>query len=375
MVLAAPAAIYKQANADVYDDQMSALRQQMSQYQTQVDALNKEANSLQAELDNITQQKNAIIAQINLSQQQYDALQAQINDTQQKIAENKAVLGKVIVDIYANDEVSPIEMLASSKNIGDFVDKQEYRSSMRSSLNEKIKSIKALEQKLERSKSEITAVMEQQKGQKADLAAKESRQADLVAKTRGDEAAYQQLVSSAQSQMESYAAQQRAYYASLQTQSGGSGVDGGVVGSFVYANWSGNRGCGGDGYPYCGGQDTYGDPWALLNRECVSYAAWRIDRVYGRKVVPFNWNGTPHGFAYEWLDYAKGATRTYDPQPGDAVVLPPSGSFAPVGHLMVVESVSGDWVHVSQYNFFGTGEYSTMDIKKSGVVFLRFPSK
>ncbi len=118
-----------------------------------------------------------------------------------------------------------------------------------------------------------------------------------------------------------------------------------------------------------------GDPWALLNRECVSYAAWRIDRVYGKKVTPFNWNGTPHGYAYEWLDYAKGAWRVDDPQPGDAVVLPPLGGFAPVGHLMVVESASGDWVHVSQYNFYGSGEYSTMDIKKSGVVFLRFPSK
>ena len=46
-------------------------------------------------------------------------------------------------------------------------------------------------------------------------------------------------------------------------------------------------------------------------------------------------------------------------------MLPQSGAFAPIGHLMVVESVSGDNVFVSQFNFYGSGQYSTMWIKTS----------
>ncbi len=373
MVVSGPMMSFTTARADQFDDQIAALNAQMQQYQSQANVLNAQANNYQAALDQITAQKNDIISQLNITQQKYDTLQQQINDTKQKIADNKDALGQIIADMYVDGSITPLEMLASSKNISDYVDQEQYRNSIQENLSKTIEQINALKQKLEQSQKEVEKVMEQQKGQKAQLAAKEAEQQDLVNKTRGDEAAYQQLANSAQSQMQSAAAQQRAYYASLQAQNGGS-FDSGVIGSFQFTNFSGNMGCGSDGYPYCGAQDTYGDPWALLNRECVSYAAWRIDQGYGRKVIPFNWNGTPHGMAYEWgQGYAKGAWRVNDPQPGDAVVLMPVSGFAPVGHLMVVESVSGDWVHVSQYNFGGTGEYSTMDIQRSGVIFLRFP--
>lgn len=378
-VVSSPLSLISQAYADQYDDQINALRSQMSQYQSQASALDAQAQTYQAALDQITQQKNAIIAQINISQQEYDQLQQQIDATQKKIAENKDALGQILAYMSVDNQISPLEMLASSKNIGDYVDQQNYRSSIQDSLSKTIDQINTLKKKLIKSQQDVKTVMDQQTSQKAQLAAKESEQQDLVNKTRGDEAAYQQLAANAQSQMESAAAQQRAYYASLQAQGGGG--DSGVVGNFVYDNWSGNQGCGGDGYPYCGAQDSYPDPWQLYNRECVSYAAWRISS-YGHRVGGFGGAGN----AYQWIDwtdyngvrhtgsaYTMGAYATSDPHPGDAVVLPRMAGFAPVGHLMVVESVSGDWVHVSQYNFYGTGEYSTMDIKRSGVIFLRFP--
>lgn len=373
MAVSSPMAMVQEAFADQYDDQINALRSQMNQYQSQANALNEQANTYQDALEQITEQKNAIISQIELSQKQYDQLQLQINDTKQKIIDNKEALGQIIADMYVDGSISPLEMLASSKNIGDYVDQQQYRSSVQNNLSDAIEEINALRKKLEKSQKEVEAVMEQQKSQRAQLAAKEAEQATLVEKTRGDEAAYKALASDAQAQMQSTAAQQRAYYEALQAQNARSGnnggVAGGVVGSFQYTNWSGNQGCGGDGYPYCGVQDSFADPWGLYNRECVSYAAWRIEKVYGRKVNHFMGRGN----AYEWVYSAK-ATRVYDPKPGDAVVLPIVSGFAPVGHLMVVESEprADGWIRVSQYNFYGSGQYSTMDIKASGVVFLRF---
>ena len=366
--LGSPMLYFQHVFADEYDTQISRLQKQVEQYQSQANVLGKKADSLQAELDNITKQKNIIASQITLSKQQYDKLQEQINDTKVKINRNKEALGKIIADMYVDGSISSLEMLASSKNIGDYIDQQEYRSSVQANLSSTIKRINSLKEKLEKSQADVKKVMEQQKSQKAQFAAKEAEQQTLVDKTRGDEAVYKRLVSSTQSQIESAAAQQRAFYASLVSQNGGnpSAVSKGVFGSFTYANFSGNMGCSG-GYPYCGVQDSYADPWGLYNRECVSYAAWRIEKGYGRKVNHFGANGN----AYQW-PYSANATRVYDPQPGDAVVLPATAGFAPVGHLMVVESVSGEWIHVSQYNFYGTGEYSTMDIKNSGVIFLRF---
>lgn len=373
--MSVPITLATRVFADKYDDQIRALQQQKAAYDAQANALNARAATLQEALNQIVQQKAAIIAQIELSQQQYNQLQAQIDKTKQDIADNKDALGQIIADMYVDDTITPLEMLASSDNIGDYVDKQTYRETIQANITSTIKDIDALQKKLQKSQDEVAKILEEQQGQKAQLAAKEAEQASLVEQTRGEEAAYQKLSSDVASQVANAAAQQRAYYEALRAQNGGNDVDSGVIGNFVYANWSGNQGCGGDGYPYCGAMDSYADPWDLYNRECVSYAAWRISEVYGRRVQEFN--GAGH--AYQWPSSARGAWRVTDLnaiQPGDAVVLPIVYGLAPYGHLMVVESApSNGWVRVSQYNFYGTGQYSTMDIKTSGVIFLRFPSK
>ncbi|HEU0266063.1 MAG TPA: CHAP domain-containing protein, partial [Candidatus Saccharimonadaceae bacterium] len=204
-----------------------------------------------------------------------------------------------------------------------------------------------------------------QTAQKNSLVAKEQQQTQLIAETQDQESAYQQLVSEAQQHLQQVSAQQRAFFANMNSA--------GVVGDFTYSNWSGNQGCGG-GYPYCGAQDSSIDPWGLYNRECVSYVAWSLATRFHRYVANFSGQGN----AYQWPESAveySGAQVVQNPQPGDAVILPAtSNNFAPIGHAMVVEAVNGDSVNVSQYNFGGTGEYSTMTIGTGGVIFLRFPA-
>lgn len=360
------AGLVSQVFADKWDGQIAQLRAQADEYQRQANALRAQGDTLQNKLNEITAQVAALQTQIQANEVQRDQLQVKIEDNTKKIADAQDVLGNVLADLYVDDEVSALELLASSKNIGDFVDKQEYRNTIRDQLNSTIANIKKLKVQLETDKASVEKVLNELNSQRNEVAAAQAEQQRLVDETRGEEAAYQNLVASAQSQMSDAAAAQRAYYASL-----GGGAGSNVVGAFQYWGWSGNKGCGG-GYPYCGPQDSMVDPWQLYNRECVSYAAWRISNGYGRYVGGFHGQGN----AYEWPSSApeySGAYRVYQPQPGDAVVLPISGAFAPIGHLMVVESVSGDDIFVSQFNFYGTGEYSTMHIKPTGVVFLRFP--
>ncbi len=371
MVIATPLSMTQPTQADQYDDQMNALNRQISEYKAQASALAAKTRTLQAELARLTAEKNEISAQIKLSQTQYNKLKKEIAETEVKIQNNKDALGHTLANMYIADGVSPLEMLMSSNNIGDYVDQQEYRSTIRDNLSATIEEIQALKKQLEEDKAKVESVLKKQKAQRASLAAKEAQRAELVAKTKGQEAAYQSLVAKTQSKLESVAAQQRAYYQSLLNS--GNGGSSGVVGAFTYGNWSGNMGCAG-GYPYCAPQDTMVDPWALYNRECVSYVAWALVNRFGKYVGSFNGAGN----AYQWTWSApaySGAWRVSNPQPGDAVILPQSGAFAPIGHAMIVESVSGGSVRVSQYNFYGTGEYSTMTIGTGGVVFLRFPNR
>lgn len=366
--ISTPIATIQQVFADRWDDQINGLRAQANQYQAQANELKARGDTLQNKLDAINAQIAALRANIEANQQKNDKLQADIEANTRKLEQTQDALGEMLANLYVDGKISSLELLASSDNIGDYVDKQEYRTAVRDSLGDTIDEVKKLKAQLESDKKAVEKLLAELKQQNDQLSAVQAEQQSLVDQTRGEEAAYQNLVNSAKSQMQSIAAQQQAYYASLLAKGGGNS---GVVGSFQYWGWSGNKGCSG-GYPYCAAQDTMVDPWNLYNRECVSYVAWALQNRFGRSVQP--WHGD--GNAYQWPSSAarwSGAYRVASPQPGDVVVLPASGSFAPIGHVMIVESVSGNDMFVSQYNFYGTGQYSTMWVKNSGVVLMRFP--
>lgn len=369
LALSTPIAMYQQVAADRWDDQINSLRAQANQYQAQANELKARGDTLQNKLDAINAEKSALEANIAANQQKNAQLQADIEANTKKLGETQDALGEMIANLYVDGKISSLELLASSQNIGDFVDKQEYRTAVRDSLGRTISEVKRLKAKLESDKKEVEKILAELGRQNDQLAAIQAEQQALVDQTRGEEAAYQQLVASSKSQMQSIAAQQQAYYASLVASGGGNS---GVVGSFQYWGWSGNRGCTG-GYPYCAGPLDYAvDKWNLYTRECVSYVAWALESRFGKRVGA--WRGD--GNAYQWPSSAarwSGAYRVASPQPGDVVVLPASGAFAPVGHVMIVESVSGNDMFVSQYNFYGTGQYSTMWVKNSGVVLMRWP--
>jgi peptidoglycan DL-endopeptidase CwlO len=354
-------------HADQYDDQINAIQNEVNQYQSEANKYHKKANSLQAAVNALNAEKNAIQAQLDLSQAKFDKLTRDIAKNKKKLKSNQKALGAIIADLYVDGEVSPLEMLASSQNVGEYMDKNTYQSTIRDKLNSTITAIKTLKEKLERDQKAVKKVLNEQKSQRATLAAKEAEKQKLLNQTRGSEAAYKQKVASGQAQMAAVAAEQQAAIARA---TGGGAYNYGTIGSFQFRNYSGNMGCTG-GYTYCGAQDSYADPWGLYNRECVSYTAWAAVNRFNKYVTNFAGAGN----AYEWPSTTQrmGAYTDHNPTVGSVAILPPTPGFSPIGHAMLVESVlGGGWVHVSQYNFGGTGEYSTMDIQASGVVFVHF---
>lgn len=357
-------------HADQYDDQINAIQNQVNQYQAQADKLHQKAGSLQAAVNALTAEKNAIQARLDLSQKRFNKLTSDIAKNKEKLKDNQKALGDIIADLYVDGDVSPLEMLASSKNVGEYMDKNTYQSTVRDKLNSTISEIKSLKEKLEHDQKEVKKVLDQQKAQRAELAAKEAEKQNLLNQTKGNEAAYEKRVANGQAQMAQIAAEQQA---ALARATGGGAYNYGTIGSFQFRNYSGNMGCSG-GYSYCGTQDSYSDPWGLYNRECVSYTAWAAVNRFGKYVTDFAGAGN----AYEWPSTTQrmGAYTDHNPSVGSVAILPPTPGFSPIGHAMLVESIQGGgWVHVSQYNFGGTGEYSTMDIASSGVVFVHFQNR
>jgi len=129
--------------ADKYDDQIRALQKEIEEYQSKAGQLQTQIATLQEEISGIDTQKKLIQAQISLTESKLAKLQEDIATTEKNIQNNKVVLGKTLADLYIDDTISPLEMLASSHNLGDYVDKQEYRGAVREQLSQKIETIKS----------------------------------------------------------------------------------------------------------------------------------------------------------------------------------------------------------------------------------------
>ena len=184
----------KPVSADQYDDKIRALQADMARYKAEADRLGAEAATLANAVAQLNNEKNALQAQINVNQAQHDKLVIQIAETEKEIKDNQDALGITIADLYVDDSISPVEMLASSQNIGDFLDKQEYRNSVKDELGATIKRVKDLKVQLSTQKEEVTKVLESQKTARDTLAAKQAEQATLLARTQNDESKYQGMI-------------------------------------------------------------------------------------------------------------------------------------------------------------------------------------
>ena len=336
-----------------YDAEIRAKQQEADNYNSEASRLGEMADSLQSELDKINGQIAAIQAQIADSQNKINNLNTQIKKNETAINQNRKAMGRILADLYVDDQISPLEMLASSKNISDYIDKQEQRSSLKSSLNDKIKEIKSLQKKLEENKKAAQNTLRDQESQRNAMAAKQSERAKLIADTKNDQNNYAVLAQKRNSEVAKLREEQRAaIMAALAAQNGGSSI-----GAVPPAS------PGSGGYPAIWRNaplDAYVDNWGLFTRECVSYAAWKVAST-GRYVPHFG--GAGH--AYQWPS----TVARYGIQSGST---PKAGSVAvwkigAYGHVMYVEAVHGDGsLTVSDYNLEWDGlyRYYTIDASK-----------
>lgn len=112
-------------------------------------------------------------------------------------------------------------------------------------------------------------------------------------------------------------------------------------------------------------QDSLVDTWGMYNRECVSYAAWKVYQAYGN--MPY-WGGI--GNANQWVRNAKrtGIPTSTVPKVG-SVAISMAGYY---GHAMWVEAVEANMIYISQYNYDLNGRYSEMWVDGRNFTYIYF---
>jgi peptidoglycan DL-endopeptidase CwlO len=335
--------------ADQFDEQIRALQSQNNSNQAISDQLGAQANSYADAVNKLQLQINVLQAAIAANQQHSDDIKQQIIQAQADLDQQKKVLGENIKAMYLEGKTSTLEMLASSKDLSDFVDKQQSRNAVQSKVKDTMTKITSLQQQLKSQQEQLQALIKDQQTQNAQLSAAQAQQSQLLAYTEGQKQSYDKQISSNNSQISSLRAQQAAANARL----GGRAVAG-DPGHGGYPSYLDNA-----------AEDSLVDPWGMYNRECVSYTAWKVYQTFGH--MP-NWGGT--GNANQWpADARSWGIPTGTVPRAHSVAISMGGAY---GHAMWVEGVSGSTIYVSQYNYDLAGHYSEMAINGSGLIYLYF---
>lgn len=335
------------AQADQFDGQIQALQQQIQNNQSAAAQKRAEADTLANKVAILNSEIAAAQTALNLTRTEITKTQAEIVAQTAELAKQTDNLRANLQAMYKNRDVTPLEVLASSDNLSDFVGQQQYMQQLKEKIQANIAAVTKLKADLEAKNASLTAKAENEKGQLASITAKKSEQANLLAQTKGQEAAYQGVVAANKSQLNAVFAA-RAEEIRRQQQAGGS--------------YSGGGACGG-GYPgkWCNARlDAYVDDWGYYTRECVSYAAWKRSAI--GKWVPSYW-----GNAGDWYGRAANISPTY----GDVAVWP-YGPNTPYGHVAIVESNNGDSITVSEYNYGAPGVYSVRTIPNGSLGAVRY---
>lgn len=344
-------------SADDISKEIKALESQISEANSKADSLNQTASTLQGELDSISNQRKAIEAEIQISKAQYEKLQLEIKETEKSIETNRRALGETLANMSVEEDVTPLERLAGSEKISKALDSLEYQSSLKDSLTKKVNEIKSQKKRLEEKRDAVKKVLSDQQASEKQLQAKIVEQNKLIEQTKGDEAEYRKYAEAQNSQKSKLQAEQAELILQQSRRNASSGT-------------ARDLGVAGDGYSWGGGcvvnQSTQwsniDDPLGYGCGQCVSYTAWRIYKETGYQA---SWWGN----ANMWPASARrhGFSTGSTPRAGSIAVM----YIGQYGHVAWVESVNGNTMVISQYNWptasngYRWGEYSRMEIPTS----------
>ena len=317
------------------------LQAQVNELQAQINAGNAKAKELAAQADSLKKAIAALDVQIGQADAQIaqtslkiEELQAKLDATQAELDRQKDLLKDSMRALYKKGGASPVELLIGSESFSQFIDSQEYLTRLKSAIQDSTNKVIDLKLEIQKQQLEQEELLKVQQAQKDAVAAQRNDRQALLDQTQGDEARYRSLVANLRAQQ---AEVNKALFAAIQLERGN-----GNNGGYPYSDYAFSM------VPWGCGPGEGPDRWGYCTRQCVSYAAWAVERS-GRQAPMY------YGNAKNWVNAAPDAWQYTTPQAGDVGVAT-GGGF---GHVAYVEAVYGNGtMRISQYNAQVTGEYS-----------------
>ncbi len=339
-------------------EQIQQIKNENAVKSEQRDQLGAQASSYEDQVNKLQIQIVAIQNQIVILENQKIEKEQAIVKAEAELASQKKLLGENIKTMYIEGKITTLEMLFTSNDLSDFVDKQEYRDVVKSKIKGTVDQITLLKNELKDQKVQLELLISDQQRLQTEANTQSGEVQRLLALTQAEKNAVNSQIKENSARISQLEAEQAAENARR------------FKGVTIVAGNNGN-----DTYPSKwrdAPMNAYVDTWGMFSRQCVSYTAWKV--YESGRYMP-NWGG--YGNANQWdenaanaASRARGITIDNNPRPGDVAV----SNAGPYGHVMYVESVNGNGtINISQYNYGYNGTYSeAYNMPTNGLVFIHF---
>lgn len=330
------------ARAQSVNSEIDKLVQENVASQSSIDKLKVEASSYEDAINRMQSEIEDLEAKIQINTKEQDRLNAEIKLAEEELTKQRKVLGGNLQTMYIDGDFTVIEMLASSNNLSEFFDKQQFRSSVMEKVTETLAKINQLKHQLKGQKETIDKLVREQNQQREKLALSKTEQAQLLSMNQNQQSEFGNKIKSNAERLKQLIEQQGSFNLG--------------DGAYYFIRFPGkikpinpleyeyrDAGHNQEMRQCVGPPETpdFLDRYGYCTRQCVSYAAWAV--VASGRDAPKYW-----GDAKNWIIKAseQGVPVYRTPEPGD-IAISTSGYW---GHAMYVESVKVDTFTTSEYN-------------------------
>lgn len=316
-------------NCKVGDTECENAKANMQQNRAEANSYNQMANSVAAQIAALNSEISALNAEIAANEAKVQELNVEIEKNEKKLADNQAALAEMLIDMHFDSDSEPITILAGSKSISDYAEKQAREDVAKQEIALASQKIKELKISLNNQKEEVEQAIESSEAKRSLVASKRADQQVL-------KASYEKSADDA-SVLASYWEEQLkllAWTPPSNTTGNGSRWYG-VANTYPY---QGN--CPRDNVRY----SAYGGAVC----QCTSYASWKAKEKWG---ISNTWGGNASNYvnAKGYTVPATGIKTYVDRNPAPYTIAVQFGG--PYGHVMWVESVNENGsVNITEYN-------------------------
>ncbi len=293
-----------QTQLDANNQEMASLNQQIATYQAELQQVGANKKTLQTAINALDLQRRKVQTQVFLTQYQIKTTQLQIQqlggaitNTQQSILNDQTALGAYLRSLQKTEAKPLIVQMFSSGGLIQAWNNLNQTLQIQNGIQNEMQTLKAEKNNLANSQtasqqkqSTLTAQQQSLTAQQQSLVSTEQSKSQLLTETKSQEATYQQLLSTAEAELNSFSA--------FAANAGGTALNGNQT---ICDSW----GCYYNQRDSAWGSDALdGTRYTMASDGCLVTAMAMVMTHYGYKsVTPVSINSNPNNFAAYYPAY------------------------------------------------------------------------